>query len=61
MDDTLGTTSCQLTQTKFSFLVKSINFWSYLKVYTGIKEKKIEKKNFSAWRKIFFDPTIFLE
>ena len=60
MDDTLGTTSCQLTQTKFSFLVKSINFWSYLKVYTGIKEKKLKKKIFSAWRKTIFRPMKFL-
>ena len=49
------TTSCQLTQTKFSFLVKSINFWSYLKVYTGIKEKKLKKKFFQHGEKKFSD------
>ena len=34
------TTSFQLTETKISFAVKTIDLGSYLKVFTGIKEKK---------------------
>ena len=33
-------------KTKFSFTLKTIDLWSYLKVFTGIKEKNKETKNF---------------
>ena len=46
----------ELHDTKKIFLipVKIIDLWSYLKVFTGIKKKKIEKKIFFSMEKIFF-------
>ena len=49
------TTSWQLTKTKISFAVKTIDLWSNLKVYAGIKKKKSLKKIFLSWRKKFSD------
>ena len=51
----LGTTSCQLTQTQILFSVKSISFWSYLKVYRGFTEKKPKEKFFLALPKKISD------
>ena len=49
------TTSCQLTQTQILFSVKSISFWSYLKVYRGFTEKKPKEKFFLALPKKISD------
>ena len=50
----------RLIQIKFSFTVKTIDFWSYLKVFTGIKKKKSLENFFSVVRKFFFGLLIFM-
>ena len=47
------TTSFLYTKTKILLPVKSYNLRSYLKVFTGIKKKKLTKKFFFAWVKIW--------
>ena len=46
----------RLIQIKFSFTVKTIDFWTYLKVFTGMKKKK----SLIAVRKKLFGLLIFM-
>ena len=55
----VGHYKLRLIQIKFSFTVKTIDFWSYLKVFTGIKEKNPTKNFFWVVRKFFFCLLIF--
>ena len=51
----------ELVHTKIENQVKlkTGSLWPCLKVFTGIKKKKLKKKIFLAWRKKIFGPPKF--